>query len=127
MLPKIYRLTNRTDFTNVYKNGKFFYSSALVISIIPNGLTVTRIGFSVGKSFSKKATDRNRAKRIMREAVRMHIALIRDGFDVVISQKRISPESYDIRHISDRILFILRALKITKNTNVPHIHISAAL
>lgn len=127
MLPKIYRLKSRIEFTNVYKNGKFFYSSPFVVNFIPNGLTITRIGFSIGKAFSKRAVDRNRAKRVLREVIRMHLGKIQGGFDIIISQKNISPVSYDIHYVSDKILFIFRSIKITKNTNVPHIHIPTAL
>lgn len=114
MLPKENRLTRKTDFNNIYRNGKFFYSFPIAVNFIANGLRKTRIGFSVGKNFSKRAVDRNRAKRAMREACRKYLEVMSDGFDIVVSQKNISTKSYDVDYLASKILFVLRSVKITK-------------
>ena len=48
---------------------------------MPNGLTISRFGLSVGKRVSKKAVIRNRLKRRLREILRK--APINPGWDVV--------------------------------------------
>lgn len=85
MLPKENRLRDRGDFGKVYKNGKFFSLNDLTLRFTPNDLPLSRIGFSVSKSLFKKAVDRNRVRRLLREAARKKITAIRPGFDLVIS------------------------------------------
>jgi len=47
-----------------------------------------RIGLTVGKVVAGRAVDRNRIKRRMREAVRMHINLLTQPVDVVLHPRR---------------------------------------
>lgn len=44
----------------------------------------TTFGFSVGLKFSKKATERNKVKRWMREAVRKKLENIRPGYEIIL-------------------------------------------
>jgi ribonuclease P protein component len=87
MLAKKNRLTKREDFSLVYARGAYAMSDSVAIKYLPSGNAQTRIGFSVGKNFSKKATVRNRIKRLLRQASRMHIESLKPGFDVVIMPK----------------------------------------
>ena len=50
----------------------------------PNGLEYTRIGFTVAKRVSKRAVDRNRVRRRLREAVRERYGTLPVGFDCVL-------------------------------------------
>jgi ribonuclease P protein component len=47
-----------------------------------------RIGLTVGKVIGK-ATERNRIKRRMREALRRHVGLLPQGFDLIFHPRRI--------------------------------------
>jgi ribonuclease P protein component len=113
MLAKINRLTKKTEFQNVYKNGKFFHSAPLSVNFIRNNSEKTKIGFSVGKNFSKKAVLRNQAKRTMREAVRKNIENIEKGFDIIISQKKPSPECYNSIYITKKINYVFSTINLT--------------
>jgi ribonuclease P protein component len=88
MLPPKHRLTKKTDFQNVYQNGRFLTSKDITISIVnrKDGKE-SRFGFVVSKKISTKATDRNRVKRLMRESVWAHIKEIPQGCDYVITAK----------------------------------------
>ena len=55
----------------------------MVLRAVPNSLKRTRFGFAVGKRIGK-ATVRNRARRLMREAIRCRVNDIAPGWDVVL-------------------------------------------
>jgi len=78
-----YRLTNSSDFQRVRRTGTS-YAHPLAVLIVSGGdLTETRFGFAAGRSLGN-AVQRNRAKRLLREAVRHVQADIRAGRDVVL-------------------------------------------
>ena len=87
MLPKKNRLTKREDFSIVYSKGSYIGQDGIVIKYLQTNLTESRIGFSIGKNFSKKAVQRNRARRVLRETCRLSMTLIKPGFDIVIMIK----------------------------------------
>lgn len=85
MLSKKNRLTKREDFSLAFTKGSYVsVYSGFSIKFIPNQLNATRIGFPVGKNFSKKAVVRNRARRILRAATASLITKLKPGFDIVV-------------------------------------------
>lgn len=84
MLPFKNRLTKRRDFEAVYKHGRFFSFGVVSLKVKENGLLESRIGFSVGLSFSKRAVVRNRVKRQLREIFRTNLNKINPGLDIVV-------------------------------------------
>ena len=75
MLPKQYRLKKRIAFNATYKSGTSFHKNGVTLFCgkIKNNDAPTKIGFVVSKKIHKRAVKRNRIKRLMREAVRLHI------------------------------------------------------
>ena len=78
-------LTRRAQYLAVYEAGKAFADNLLVIKIIPNGLQISRIGFSVTKEIGK-AVVRNHTKRLLKEMVRL--LEIKTGWDIVFIARR---------------------------------------
>ena len=89
-----YRLRLNADFQRVRQKGKSWANQLMVLCALPNDLEHSRFGFAASKRIGK-AVVRNRARRRMREAVRLRRALISDGWDLVfIARSAIRYASY---------------------------------
>lgn len=102
MLPAKNRLTKRTDFNNVYRKGAFFSEGPLSLKAAKNSLENTRVGFSIEKKFFKKAVERNKIKRLLREAFHQNLENIEKGLDIVVFYKRSEPDP-DFKIISEMV------------------------
>jgi ribonuclease P protein component len=84
MLPKENRLKKKKEFEAVFKGGRHIKSQNFFIKYLANGTEQTRIGFVVSKKVSKKAVDRNKAKRRMREAFKNIDGKLKNGISIII-------------------------------------------
>jgi ribonuclease P protein component len=84
MLPAIHRLKGKKIFDDLFRAGKTFSNDALMMKVAEGESgQPTKFGFGASLKFSKKAVERNRAKRWMREAVRARIDEIQPGWHVI--------------------------------------------
>lgn len=74
-------ITKPAQYAAVYDRGSTRVSELVVIKIAPNGLGLSRYGFSVGRRVGK-AVVRNRVRRWFREIVRP--VSVRPGWDIVL-------------------------------------------
>lgn len=86
-LPHEWRLVRRAEFEAVYRGGRRRTSATFVVFLRPNGSEKTRFGMSVKKALGN-AVARNRIRRRVREALRLHREEIVPGWDVVIHPNR---------------------------------------
>ena len=82
MLKKANRINKTRDLQKVYRLGKSMHTSALVIKFVE--AAKTQIAFVVSKKVSKRAVERNRIKRVLREQMRLGLASHRLGKYIVI-------------------------------------------
>lgn len=83
MLPTTNRIKKKKDFDEIFKKGKSFKTSLLVLKIIENGLNENRFGFIISKKVSKKAVVRNKIKRKLTEMLKENIKPKTKGKDVI--------------------------------------------
>jgi len=74
------RLTKPDQYALVYSNGRSWVGSLVVMKALPNGLTLSRYGFSVSRRVGKAVT-RNRVKRLFRHILRLKSLEL--GWDIV--------------------------------------------
>lgn len=79
---KKYRLKKK-EFEKVLKEGESFREDFLILKKRENNLFKIRIGFLVSKKFSKKAVQRNKIRRRLRELIRVKLGKIKEGKDMV--------------------------------------------
>lgn len=72
------------DFARVYREGRRAQGGALAVVVLENALDRTRLGLSVGKRHARGAVQRNRTRRLFREAFRLTLAELPRGLDVVM-------------------------------------------
>lgn len=76
------RLAN--DFKDILKNGESFFCKNFYIKTKNNTLDNSRFGIIVSSKVSKKAVERNRLKRIIREIIKENLKDIKNKQDIVI-------------------------------------------
>lgn len=80
-----------------------------------NGRKETRIGFSIGLNFSKKAVERNRVKRRLRNIFHKHIKEIKKGLDIVVIMKKDKKQVFDWEKLNSNAGSILAKAKLINN------------
>jgi ribonuclease P protein component len=81
------RLIKPAEYQEVFKQQKKIYSQGLVVYYYENLGPHTRLGLAVAKRYFKKAVDRNRIKRKIRESFRMQKELGNKDVIVVATSK----------------------------------------
>lgn len=89
MLPQENRLKRDKDFTALFsKKTKGIYGTYVGAKFKMNGLDVFRAAVVVGTKISKKAVVRNRLRRQVREVLRLNLAKLKPGYDLVLIVKK---------------------------------------
>jgi ribonuclease P protein component len=97
MLPRRYRLRHATDLQRVRRHGRRWRHPLAILLVSPagdemipqpqvsqqNGRPPSRFAFAAGRRVGP-AVARNRAKRLLREAVRSHLGDIEPGWDCLL-------------------------------------------
>jgi len=78
-------ITKPAQYALVYNDGSSWTSNLLVMKALPNGLNLSRYGFSVSKRVGK-AVARNKVKRLLREILRL--TPLKPGWDIIFIARR---------------------------------------
>lgn len=93
MFSRDQRITKKEDFDLVFKKGAVLRSEFFTIRMLKNSLNKRRFAILVSKKISKKAMERNKIKRILREAIKNQMETFPDNCDYVFY---IQPASINI-------------------------------
>jgi ribonuclease P protein component len=88
MLPFKNRLKKKKDFEKVFSSNLFFSSNLILVKQKENEKQEIRIGFVVSKKISKKAVERNKIKRILRDQTRHMLDQLKKGTDIVVIARK---------------------------------------
>ena len=114
MLAKTYRLAKRSDFDHLFKCGKKINFPIFTIRYLDNGLNKSRFAVVVSNKISKKATERNKIKRRVREIIRTNLSNFRQHSDLLISV--LPPiKSLDYSELREKTINILQKYQIINN------------
>jgi ribonuclease P protein component len=110
-----FRLTQSTDFKRVRRFGKSYAHPLVVLVVSAANGERTRVGVIAGQSVGN-AAQRNRAKRLLREAIRPLLSKLKPGWNVIlISRKPILEAKFPEILISLQQLFSKANLTIDSN------------
>jgi ribonuclease P protein component len=77
------RLVSKHDFQSVFAQPAKMSRSYLTVLYRPNSFGRPRLGLMVGKKYFKRAVDRNRVRRVLRESFRQRKSQMK-GLDIVL-------------------------------------------
>lgn len=106
-MKRAHRLRRPDQFQRVRREGRSWGSSLLTLNAAFSRRRVTRCGFVVGKRIGK-AVERNRARRRVREAVRLIYDRIAPGWDVVFVIRSPAVATVEFTHIQEAVEQLLR-------------------
>ena len=107
-----HNLRDSSEFKYVYRKGKRFDGRFLTAFVICNEGSSHRLGFTASKKAIGKAVDRNRAKRLLREAFRnkeSSLSALSSKYDWVLNAKstllsvKLSSPANEFAGIVDRV------------------------
>ncbi len=111
LFPRSSKLLKHGDFQRVYKTGRRHFSGLLTAFYLAKSESGAgpRIGITVGRVLGG-AVDRNRIKRRLREAARLHLAELAVPVDVVINPKKnvLKAEFVDVEQEVARAFLVIR-------------------
>jgi ribonuclease P protein component len=105
-----FRLQRTADFENLRKNGRRWSHPLALLIVCQSNLPTSRFAFSASRRVGN-AVARNRAKRLLREAVRHHLKTIASGWDCLFIARSTTPEATFIE-VEKAVVQLLRRANV---------------
>jgi len=102
MVARELRLRRGSDIDRVRSRGRSWSSRLLVLAFLPNDLEHNRYGFAVGKRVGG-SVERNRAKRLLREAIRVRHHELKSGHDVLLIARNSFRDETTLLEVSEQL------------------------
>ncbi len=104
-MEKLVPICRNNDFRRIYARGKSYVSPLVVVYALKNRTKNVRVGITTSKKVGN-AVQRNRSRRVIREAFRALAPQVRPGFDLVLVARGKTPyvKSTDVRRQLERQL-----------------------
>jgi ribonuclease P protein component len=124
-LPKSARVRKPGEFRRVYSEGKRFEGRFMTVFVAPSVNSIQRLGITASKKAVGNAVERNRAKRLLREAFRLSRAELNEletKFDWVLNARRnllivkLEKPLEEFRQIVERVKIFESKTKQAKTT-----------
>ncbi|MCU7842234.1 MAG: ribonuclease P protein component [Candidatus Thiodiazotropha sp. (ex Monitilora ramsayi)] len=85
--PRCRRLLKPDEYRRVFSDGHRSVDDCFLVLALPNDLASPRLGLAVSKKICRRAVDRNRIKRVIRESFRQNQPELM-GLDLVVVGRR---------------------------------------
>ncbi len=104
-MEKLVPICRNNDFRRIYARGKSYVSPLVVVYALKTRTKNVRVGITTSKKVGN-AVQRNRSRRVIREAFRALAPRVRPGFDLVLVARGKTPyvKSTDVRRQLERQL-----------------------
>ena len=99
-------LKSNQEFRTVYKNGRSYANSYLVVYLLENNTDRNRLGISVSKKVGNSVV-RHRLKRLIKESYRLHENMFNSGLNIVVIA-RVGAGKADFHQIENALLHVMR-------------------
>ena len=108
-----FSITKPGQDTLVYDRGSTWRCNLVVMKSLPNGLSISRYGFTVSRRVGK-AVVRNRVRRLMREIMRL--VPLKPGWDIILIA-RPTADTVNYKMLRQSILPLLSRAKVLVEEN----------
>lgn len=113
MLQPPHRLRRSAELKRVRQLGEGYRHPLAVLVVLPNDLGISRFAFVASRRVGN-AVQRNRARRLLREVVRLHMFQIEVGWDCVWIAREATPEAV-YAEVETAVLHLLARSKLLRN------------
>jgi ribonuclease P protein component len=110
-----FRLKQSTDLKRVRRSGKSYAHPFIVLVVLPEEGVKTLFGVMAGRSVGN-AVQRNRAKRLIREAIRPLLPKVLPGWKVIVIARK-SLLNAEFTEISTSLQGLLARAKVLNDSN----------
>jgi ribonuclease P protein component len=117
-MKRAHRLRRPDQFRRARREGRTFSTPLLLLNVIAGRRMRTRCGFVVSKQIGI-AVRRNRAKRRVRESVRLALSCIAPGYDLVFIVRSSEIVNVPFAAIQDAVEGLLRRAQIWRSAPAP--------